>query len=129
MRTPGSVKLLSVIAMLLTAIALLAGCASSAPPSPQACGPQPTDQQVQASVQTYIAHTNWKDPDSVRVRNIRLQQCRSIYKGLIHGGGHEIGWEIDFEVNAKNSYGGYTGFEVKSIIRSPDGNIHWDEID
>jgi hypothetical protein len=105
--------------------ALVCGCAS-APPTSEKCGPQPSDQQIQESVQAYIAGVNWKDPDSVQVRNIRIQPCRSIWKGLINGGGYEVGWEIDFEVNAKNSYGGYTGFELKSIIRTPDGKVHWD---
>jgi len=108
------------------ALALLVGCASGPPPTPESCGPDLTQVDIQASVQTYIANINWKDPSSVQVRNVRVQPCSSHWKGLIAGGGHMIGREIDFEVNAKNSYGGYTGYQLKSIIRTPDGQIHWD---
>lgn len=108
--------------MLLT---VFSGCAT-APPSANDCGQQPTPADVDASVQAYIKGVNWKDPDSVQVRNVLMQPCKRMWKGLINGGGYETGWEIDFEVNAKNSYGGYTGFELKSIVRTPDGIIHWD---
>lgn len=107
-----------------TCIAIVA-CAGKRPTAAD-CGPAPTQQQVTASVQAYIANVNWKDPDSVKVRNVQLQECRLVPKGLLVGGPREIGWEIDFEINAKNSYGGYTGFQLKSITRTPDGNIHWD---
>jgi len=114
--------------VILVLASVLHGCAD-APVNPHdqaQCGPQPTEAQITDAVQTYIKNVNWKDPDSVQVRNVRMQECRSIYNGLINGGGHTIGWEIDFEVNAKNSYGGYTGYQLKSIIRTTDGNIHWD---
>lgn len=62
----------------------------------------------------------------MHVQNIRMLECRSIFNGLLNGGGHTVGWEIDFDVNAKNSYGGYTGFQVKSVVRTADGVIHWD---
>ena len=62
-------------------------------------------------MQSYVAAVPWKDPASVQVRNVRLQGCGSHWRGLINGGGYLVGREIDFEVNAKNSYGGYTGFE------------------
>ena len=90
------------------------------------CGPRPTEAQIADSVQTYIGKIAWKDPDSVHVQNIRMLECRSIFNGLLNGGGHTVGWEIDFDVNAKNSYGGYTGFQVKSVVRTADGVIHWD---
>ena len=36
-----------------------------------------------------------------------------------------FGWAIAFEVNAKNSYGGYTGWQPHEIIACPDGTVHW----
>jgi hypothetical protein len=106
----------------------LGGCAT-APMTAQEqarCGPRPTQDEIASSVQAYISHVNWKDPDSVHVQNVRMHECRFMWNGLINGGGHTVGWEIDFDLNAKNSYGGYTGFQLKSIIRTADGLIHWD---
>jgi hypothetical protein len=114
---------LSIVAI----ITMLSGCAT-APATPQEqsrCGQQPTEAEIADSVQVYIKNIGWKDPDSVHVQNIRMKGCSSSWNGLINGGGHTIGWEIDFEVNAKNSYGGYTGFEPKSIMRTSDGIVHW----
>jgi hypothetical protein len=110
--------------VLVIALIVTNGCAT-APVSPATCGAQPTQQQIDEAVKVYIANTNWKDPDSVQIRNLHMMQCRSIWNGLINGGGYTIGWEIIIEVNAKNSYGGYTGFETKSIIRTADGLIHY----
>jgi hypothetical protein len=114
-----------VVAVVLLA---LAGCAF-APISPQEqsqCGARPTEAEMAGSVQSYVANQNWKDADSVKVRNIRTPGCvAKQIGGLLNGGKRYIGWEIDFEVNAKNSYGGYTGFEPSSFIKTSDGLIHW----
>ena len=107
-------------------IAALCGCAST-PPSTQSCGPQPSEEQVAGAVQAYLQNYPWKDPESVRFQNVRLQTCQSHWKGLANGGGYLIGWEIDFDVNAKNSYGGYTGFQLHSLILTADGQIHYDQ--
>jgi hypothetical protein len=113
--------------MTLSTASILGGCATAPMTTQQQalCGPAPTGAQIADAVQTYISKIEWKDPDSVQVKNIRMQECRSIWNGLLNGGGHTVGWEIDFDVNAKNSYGGYTGFQVKSITRTADGLIHW----
>jgi hypothetical protein len=114
--------------IVIAALFALTGCAF-APISPQEqsqCGARPTDAEMNAAVQTYIAKQDWKDADSVKVRNTQMPGCvaREI-GGLLNGGHRYVGWEIDFEVNAKNSYGGYTGFQANSIIRTADGMIHW----
>lgn len=115
---------------IIVAIIVLAltGCAM-APISPQEqsqCGARPTPTEAAASVQIYIGQQNWKDADSVKVRNIQTQGCvaRQI-GGLLNGGHRYIGWEFDFEVNAKNSYGGYTGFEQRWVLKTADGITHW----
>jgi hypothetical protein len=115
---------------LVFAVAALAltGCAF-APISPQEqsqCGARPSGAEVSGSVQAYIARQNLKDPDSVRVRSIQSPGCvaREI-GGLLNGGHRCVGWQIDFEVNAKNSYGGYTGFESRWLLRTSDGMSHW----
>jgi hypothetical protein len=110
------------------AASLLSACAYAplTPKQQTQCGPQPTPDQIAAAVQTFVKSVNWKDPDSVHVQNVQLQKCQPHWNGLLNGGGHTVGWEIDFEINAKNSYGGYTGFQLKSVLLTADGNIHWD---
>ena len=108
----------------LAVILLIASGCANTPISPATCGTQPSQLQIDAEVKTYIASRNWKDPDSVHYRNVRMQPCQAIWVGLVNGG-RLTGWEIDVDVNAKNSYGGYTGFQVKSILRSADGQIRW----
>lgn len=105
----------------LTAIIFSGGCADT-PLKSEACGPQPTPQQIDETVKTYIANNNWKDPESVRYQNVRMQPCRAIWVGLVNGG-RLTGWEIDVDVNAKNSYGGYTGFQTREIVKTPDGKV------
>ncbi len=56
-----------------------------------------------------------------------MQPCRSIWNGLMAGGGYTIGREIDFYVNATNGLGGYTGPQLTSITLTPDGVVHWDQ--
>jgi hypothetical protein len=84
---------------------------------------------MQRSVQIYIDHVNWKDPDSIKVRNIRMMKCASLWNGLLAGGGHTVAWEILFDVNGKNSYGGYTGYETKSVWRTKDRKVSWQDVD
>lgn len=119
---------LIVAGALLGSSLCLAGCMTTQG-TPANCGAQPTEAEIAASVHAYIEGSNWKDPESVHVRNVRMQGCRAVWKGLINGGGYSSGWEIDFEVNAKNSYGGYTGFQLRSILRTPDGRIQWNDTD
>jgi hypothetical protein len=93
----------------------LSGCASVAQPPAKCEGPQPAQQQIDDAVKTYLTGTNWKDPDSVRVRDIRCA-CRGRWRGVgVLAHGRTDNWEVDLDINAKNSYGGYTGFETKSI--------------
>jgi hypothetical protein len=73
-------------------------------------------------VQVYVAENDWKDPGSVQVRNIRLLGC--VAERI--GGERYVGWNIYLEVNAKNSYGGYIGFEGRYILRAINGTTHWD---
>jgi hypothetical protein len=111
----------------IATIIFTSGCAD-APVAPTTCGTQPTQAQIDAEVKTYLASRNWKDPESVRFQNVRMQQCRAIWVGLLNGG-RLTGWEIDVDVNAKNSYGGYTGFQTKQIIKTPDGKtIYLDDL-
>lgn len=109
---------------LIISIIVLNACAS-VPRAPPKCGPPLTQQQIDDVAKTYLALIDWKDPDSVQVRNARMTGCRTIPHGLLVKEAIPAGWEVVLEVNAKNSYGGYTGFESKSIIYTTDGKIHY----
>ncbi len=113
-------------AITVTCLSMLLGACATAPTA-ATCGPRPTSAQVSAAVQTYIGQTPWRDPSSVQVSDVRMQPCRSIWNGLMAGGGYTIGREIDFYVNATNGLGGYTGPQLTSITLTPDGVVHWDQ--
>lgn len=59
------------------------------------------------------------------MRNVRVNRPLKMFRGLAAGGGWDYGWEIDFEANGKNSYGAYAGYEIHSILLTPDGTVHW----
>jgi hypothetical protein len=107
-----------------TAILAANGCATP-PVNSTSCGPAPTQSEISAAIDSYVKSVDWKDPQSVQVRDVRVQPCRAIENGLLAGGGYTVGYEIDFEINAKNSYGGYTGFELYSIVRKADGTLRF----
>lgn len=108
-------------------LVVLTGCTTMSvkPDELALCGPRPTDEQAWASVQTYIENVGFYDPGSAQVRNIRVEGPMSWYKGLAGGGGYNYGWQIAFEVNAKNVYGGYVGFKTKRILLMPDGKTYF----
>ena len=107
---------ISQASLIIGALVIVSACANTAPPfTNEACGTEPTQQQIDSAVKTYMATTNWKDPDSVRWRNANaICRARWIGKGVF-ARDRKTAWEIDLDVNAKNSYGGYTGFQTKSI--------------
>lgn len=89
------------------------------------CGPRPTEIQAEKAVEAYVENSGFKDPDTVKVRNIVIRKPLKMFRGLAAGGGWNYGWEIDFETNGKNSYGAYAGYVLHSILFAPDGTVHW----
>ena len=96
--------------------ALLAGCATPMPTQEQItaadCGPTP------ASAQDAIKHwfdTALKDSDSARLR-FGEPKKGVVRDAPIEGGKLHWGWIVQVQVNAKNSYGGYTGFQDYSFF-------------
>jgi hypothetical protein len=83
------------------------------------CGPQPSQEMIVKLVNNTVAGKNWKDPDSIKIRNIQLRGRCAGYKGLINGGGYQYGWMVTYEINGKNSYGAYVGYEQKELIILP----------
>jgi hypothetical protein len=99
----------------LAASLILAGCASypttpSAPVASAQAGPPPDRNAV------IVAYLNrvLKDPESARVSDIHGPTFINIPGGLLAQG--TSGWGICFFVNAKNSFGGYTGGSFFTLI-------------
>jgi len=103
----------------IAAVLIMAGCA---PPKmtweqkESECGPVPSMSQAESAVDAWVQRSGLKDPSSAMVRDIQIGQCGGIQNGILNGGEWRYGWIIVFDVNAKNSYGGYTGYKRRYII-------------
>lgn len=113
--------------LILTGIVTLSmvGCALTQPitdPSQIAeCGDRPEQHQADMAAHAYTENAGFKDPDSVQIRNVRVDgpaKWNSI-RGSI------VGWQVSFDINAKNSYGAYTGYQRHEILMRPDGTSVW----
>lgn len=63
-----------------------------------------------------------KDPDSLQFRD-STPFFKTLYNyGLGAAGSYEPLWAMCFEVNAKNSYGGYTGFQYW-LVKFRNGHV------
>lgn len=92
-------------------VSALAGCAT--PPTQQEIssadyGPEPSN--YQAVIKDYMASA-LKDPESARYEFYR----KTTEKGF-SGNPRTYGWVTCFNVNAKNSYGGYTGMQKYFVL-------------
>lgn len=110
--------------LMLAAAPVLAACASSfeTPGPTYWYGSPPKAAYYEDYIKEYFA-TVLKDPESARYR---FGSPRRAYmnNGLIHGGG--IGWAgyaIVVGINAKNSYGGYTGEQPYVLLLQPSGKV------
>lgn len=102
MKTP------KLIAVALTSFILFSGCA-------------PTQQELinadySSAPQNYektikdLMSVQLKDPYSAQYK-FEAPYKGYANKGLIYGGGRDYGWVVRVWVNAKNSFGGYTGYQ------------------
>ncbi len=101
----------------MTALAVaLAGCAWEPPlpggraATPHDAGPRPNPNAVIAAYLNEVL----KDPESARISNILGPTFINVPSEMLVQGTY--GWGICFAVNAKNSYGGYTGSSVFTLI-------------
>ena len=81
---------------------------------------------AEASVRRYLKYT-LKDPDSMKGFEISEPRLGKYYGGMFNGFKKVPSWYVCFGYNAKNSYGGYTGyksyvafFEGNAIIQAPN---------
>ena len=99
---------------------LLAGCVSVSQEDIKAVdfGAKPSNYEER--VKDYMA-MQLKDPMSA-VYNFRLPLRRAVVKtGMLDNFTKYYGWVVEVSVNAKNSFGGYTGAKTYFIFIRPDG--------
>jgi len=84
-----------------------AGCVSSQTIASADYGQCPAN--IEELTKKFIAY-HLKDPDSAMWRNTTVRKGW-VKDGLVMGGRSHFGWICGIDVNARNSFGGYTGFE------------------
>lgn len=94
------------------ALVFLSGCVTREQLSQADYGKPP--ENAQAMARAYLADT-LKDPESARVEFGPLMKGWS-KDGLIMGGTTHFGWVQVLEVNAKNSFGAYTGKKTRYLM-------------
>jgi hypothetical protein len=115
-------------------VGILTGCAIDPRPTPDEMSrihamPRPVDQNAAEQTAREWLQANLKDPDSARYGAFR-QPVGGVLAlpNLNSRGGQDfehygsmryVGWFMCGEVNAKNSYGGYTGFEPFMVWFDP----------
>lgn len=101
--------------------ALTAGCAgpSKTEWSAATFGTLPPDYQEQIHGFLDVA---LKDPYSAHV-DIGTPRKAAALRGLVNGGGYAYGYSVTVAVNAKNSFGGYTGTEVYTFFFAATGKM------
>jgi hypothetical protein len=99
---------------------LLTGCATAPTAQELASidyGSYPTDHKK--SVERYLDST-LKDPDSKRIEWLRGPQTMWSKGGALAGVGMSAGYAVCAYVNAKNSFGGYTGAKLSWFLIKND---------
>ncbi|HMS26260.1 MAG TPA: hypothetical protein PKC80_02675 [Burkholderiaceae bacterium] len=102
-------------------LAIFSGCAVVTPPSQEQMlsadyGPIPTEDQIQRGIVSYL-EPRLKDPDSALTKNItKPKKGYLTLTSIAAGSSYTYGWIVHFEVNAKNSYGGYVGYKEYSVV-------------
>jgi len=109
-----------IYALLISTGALFSGCAIHTPPTQAVIdaadhGIEPSEDEVKKLVNVYLEAT-LKDFESARIKNIKKEKGYRMLSSIANGSAHEFGWFVTFEVNAKNSYGGYVGYKPYSIV-------------
>ncbi|MBX3606931.1 MAG: hypothetical protein KF788_16760 [Piscinibacter sp.] len=104
-------------ALLLGATVSLAGCAAPRAPTASDAGPRPPDPR--RVVQDFL-RGQLKDPYSaqIEVRSLAPTQASGAMFGT-----PVYGWGICADANAKNAYGGYTGFKPVIVVWRADRGV------
>ena len=105
----------------IAVLTVLSGCAVGTPPAPEQMlsadyGPIPTDDQIKRGIKSYL-ETKLKDPDSALTKNISQPEKGFLtLSSIAEGSRYTYGWLVYFDVNAKNSYGGFVGYKKYSVV-------------
>lgn len=81
------------------------------------CGERPPQEYAERVVSDAVRRMPLKDPGSAQVEGITITGPKRWFEPT----GNIYGWEISFSLNAKNSYGGYTGFSRHLVLIQPGG--------
>lgn len=107
-------------------LAGLTGCATVqiTPQNRHLCGPMPSDEAAEKAVKSWV-DSFLKDPFSAQVRNITvLEPTGWQVQGVLRSGEpYAYGWKIAFEVNARNGFGAYTGWQRRTLLLTPGGKV------
>lgn len=110
---------LLLVAVAIVAMFSLPGCVTAPDLAVADYGSAP--ENAQARSREWIGRT-LKDPESAQYRFGELQKAY-IHDGILVGGAPHFGWVQVVEVNGKNGYGGYVGFETQYIFFEHGENI------
>jgi hypothetical protein len=109
---------------IVTAVALpLAACVQapsvqpvSALRAPVPTTPAPSEAEALAALQEYFQRT-FKDPDSIKQFRVLTSPAWAIWRGTGYWtNSMDGGWLVCYELNAKNSYGGYAGLSTEGVV-------------
>lgn len=104
------------LALALAATAVLVGCRTMSQSQIDAtdAGPAPALAEFQPQIEAMV-RPQMKDPESARFRWPDPYVPRKV-EYPIGGFKSAVGWLIPFDLNGKNSFGGYVGFESWDAI-------------
>ena len=111
------------LASLLTSVTFLSGCVSNPTASDLNSadyGPEPSKELYEGKIKNH-QETNLKDPGSARYKFAAPHKGWCKFNGKVN-----YGWIVDYTVNAKNSYGGYTGAKPQFALLNNTTAYHPD---
>jgi hypothetical protein len=108
----------------VAALVVLAACTPAKVTPAEAvakAGPRPTQAEAEALARKWC-ESNLKDPTSFLLQNVRVLGPGMSDALFGDETRRRYGWVVTWEVNAKNSFGGYVGWDLrKELVR--DGAI------
>lgn len=104
------------------------------PPTPMTS--PPSDSEALAALQAHLGRT-LKDPDSIKQFRVLTSPAWATWRGTGYwANSMDGGWLVCYELNAKNSYGGYTGLRTEGVVFHvnsgrlvPIQEVNWSAID
>jgi hypothetical protein len=109
-------QIMRLVLTLVSVLLILSGCAaptgpSGKEPSISDAGPYPSDSR---QIMLQFLRTKLKDPSSAQVDMVGNTKFMTVKHSMLGPGGY--GWGICADVNAKNSFGAFTGFRKWFVL-------------